>query len=406
MNRRNFIKLSASSLLGVTTLPHAQAMGPGGKNVIFLYMQGGMTHLDTFDPKRGHENQGPTPVIKTSTGEDLSGYLPRLAKIADKYALIRSLTSNTGVHQNGNYLMHTGYEKRASIEHPCLGAWITKLNGEFGSDLPTSIIIGSPNQNSGAGFLEPKHAPLVVNSYKTGIPNSILKGESVEGITKKMEAIKKLEASFLSRYKTKNFEAYTSMYEDAVKVFGSSDLTAFDLTQEDQYIKDSYGDNAFGQGCLLARRLVEKGVRFVEVESGGWDTHQQNFNKLMVKGKELDDGLSALLFDLDSRGMLDDTVVVVATEFGRTPKINANVGRDHYPKAFSFLLAGGGIKGGQIYGKTSEGGEKVIENEVSPQDFYSTIAHALNLDIDKEVHSATKRPFTLRNGGSPLLGLF
>ena len=406
MNRRNFIKLSASSLLGVTTLPHAQAMGPGGKNVIFLYMQGGMTHLDTFDPKRGHENQGPTPVIKTSTGEDLSGYLPRLAKIADKYALIRSLTSNTGVHQNGNYLMHTGYEKRASIEHPCLGAWITKLNGEFGSDLPTSIIIGSPNQNSGAGFLEPKHAPLVVNSYKTGIPNSILKGESVEGIAKKMDAIKKLEASFLSRYKTKNFEAYTSMYEDAVKVFGSSDLTAFDLTQEDQYIKDSYGDNAFGQGCLLARRLVEKGVRFVEVESGGWDTHQQNFNKLMVKGKELDDGLSALLFDLDSRGMLDDTVVVVATEFGRTPKINANVGRDHYPKAFSFLLAGGGIKGGQIYGKTSEGGEKVIENEVSPQDFYSTIAHALNLDIDKEVHSATKRPFTLRNGGSPLLGLF
>ena len=406
MNRRNFIKLSASSLLGVTALPRAQAMGPGGKNVIFLYMQGGMTHLDTFDPKRGHENQGPTPVIKTSTGEDLSGYLPRLAKIADKYALIRSLTSNTGVHQNGNYLMHTGYEKTTSIEHPSLGSWITKLNGEFGSDLPTSIIIGSPNQNSGAGFLEPQHAPLVVNSYKTGIPNSVLKDQSVEGIAKKMDALKKLEASFLSRYKTKNFEAYTSMYEDAVKVFGSSDLTAFDLTQEDQYIKDSYGDNAFGQGCLLARRLIERGVRFVEVESGGWDTHQQNFDKLMVKGKELDDGLSTLLFDLDSRGMLDDTVVVVATEFGRTPKINANAGRDHYPKAFSFLMAGGGIKGGQVYGKTSEGAEKVIENEVSPQDFYSTIAHALNLDIDKEVHSPSKRPFTLRNGGNPILSLF
>ncbi len=412
MNRRDFLRYSASSFLGVTFSNQVKAnylATTPAKNVIFLYMAGGMSHIDTFDPKHGHENQGPCPIANTNVdGITISGYLPRLAQIADKYVLIRSLSSKTGVHEQGNYVMHTGYDKNQSIAHPSIGAWITNLDGKFSRNVPNSIIIGSPNQNTGAGFLEPQHAPLVINNYKVGLPNSILKNQTPEEVDKKIKAIQQIDGTFINKYGkvNRNVSGYKTAYDDAVRTFGCKELDAFKLENESESIRESYGQNNFGQGCLLARRLVENGVRFVEVISGGWDTHNNNFDALQNKGKELDDALFSLLTDLDSRGLLSETLVVVSTEFGRTPKINTNNGRDHYPKAFSGLIAGGGIKGGVVVGKTDPSGSEVIEREVSPQDLFSTIGFALNLPIQKEVYSKTGRPFTFANEGTPLTDLF
>jgi uncharacterized protein (DUF1501 family) len=196
------------------------------------------------------------------------------------------------------------------------------------------------------------------------------------------------------------------MYDDAVKLMRSKDLAAFDLTAEPEAIKERYGKNPFGQGCLLARRLLEHGVSFVEVNMGGWDTHNSNFVNVPEKAGVLDAALSTLLGDLERRGLLDDTLVVLATEFGRTPEINTNEGRDHHPQAFTCLLAGGGIKGGTLYGKTDERGAKILENPVTVTDFNATIGYALGLPLDQVLYSPSMRPFTLADKGKPVVELF
>ena len=195
------------------------------------------------------------------------------------------------------------------------------------------------------------------------------------------------------------------MYDDAVRLMKSKDIKAFDLKEETQATRDSYGTENFGQGVLLARRLVERQVRFVEVQLGGWDTHQNNFTRVPERCAILDQALSALLNDLSKRGLLDETLVVLATEFGRTPTINVNEGRDHYPKAFSCMLAGGGIKGGQVWGATDEEGREVIEKKVEIPDFNATIAYSLGLPLDEIIYSPTRRPFTLSDKGQPLTQL-
>ena len=214
------------------------------------------------------------------------------------------------------------------------------------------------------------------------------------------------DKKFHETYSHKSVRAQSEMYDDAVRLMRSEDLQAFDLTQESEATRENYGNNGFGQGVLLARRLVENDVRFVEVSLGGWDTHSNNFPSVSARASILDQALSTLLADLTRRGMLEETLVVVATEFGRTPRINQNNGRDHFPKAFSTMLAGGGIKGGQAYGLTDETGENVVENKVQVPDFNATIAHALGLPLDKVVLSPSKRPFTVAHKGRPILDLF
>ncbi|MCW0217544.1 MAG: DUF1501 domain-containing protein, partial [Prosthecobacter sp.] len=196
------------------------------------------------------------------------------------------------------------------------------------------------------------------------------------------------------------------MYDDAMAMMKSEDLKAYHITEEPEELRKSYGKEAFGQGCLLARRLVERGVRFVEVSLGGWDTHTANFVRVPELCETLDKGLSSLLQDLNSRGLLEETLVVLTSEFGRTPTINQNVGRDHYPKAFSAVLAGGGIAGGTTYGKTDKEGREVVENKVQIADFNATIAYALGLPLDQIIYSPSKRPFTIADKGQPLMPVF
>jgi uncharacterized protein (DUF1501 family) len=253
----------------------------------------------------------------------------------------------------------------------------------------------------------PKFGPLVLNNANEGLRNSKLRdGLSESDFADRLMLASQFDKKFHETYTHDKVKAQREMYDDAVRLMRSEDLKAFDLTQESEATRENYGTNGFGQGVLLARRLVENDVRFVEVSLGGWDTHSNNFASVSQRASILDQALSTLLADLTRRGMLEETLVVVATEFGRTPRINQNNGRDHFPKAFSCMLAGGGINGGQAYGVTDETGENVIENKVQVPDFNATIAHALGLPLDKVVLSPSKRPFTVAHKGRPILDLF
>ncbi len=419
-SRRRFMEGTAKTLLGVGALGIASrahaAGGPGlglperaaaAKHVIYLYMSGGMTHIDTFDTKPGHENQGETRTIATNVDDiKLSAYLPGLAKHAEKLAVVRSLTSTAGAHDQGNYLMHTSYERRATIRHPGIGAWALKFKGRLNPNLPGSVYIGGDSRiNGGGGFFDPEYEPLAINDPSAGLKNSKLRGMDAGTFDKRLALAREFDADFHGRYDIKQVRAYTQMYDDAVRIMQSKDLGAFDLSQEDKMTRERYGDNSFGQGCLLARRLVENDVRAIEVSYGGWDMHNNVFVSAPERCAVLDQAMSALLSDLERRGKLDDTLVVLTTEFGRTPRINQNAGRDHYPQAFSSVLAGGGVKGGIAYGKTDEGAERVIENPVKIQDFNATIAHALGLPIDQVLYSPSRRPFTVADKGVPVIDL-
>lgn len=402
--------------LGLTTRNASAALGPNlglpprlgaAKQIIYLYMGGGMTHIDTFDTKPGHANQGQTKTINTNVDDiRISEYLPSLARRADKLSIVRSLTSTAGAHQQGNYLMHTSYEERATIKHPGLGAWALKFKGRMNPNLPGSVFVGGNSRiNGGGGFFEPEYEPLAINSPEDGLKNSKLRGMNQQEFDNRLELARKFDADFHGTYNVKKVRAYTQMYDDAVRIMQSKDLAAFNLKEEDENTRQRYGDNSFGQGCLLARRLIEHDVRAVEVSYGGWDMHNNVFISAPERCGVLDQGMAALLDDLERRGRLESTVVVLTTEFGRTPRINENAGRDHYPKAFCSVLAGGGFKGGFAYGQTDEGAENVIENPVKIQDFNATVAYAMGMPLDHVIYSPSKRPFTVAHKGKPVLDL-
>jgi hypothetical protein len=422
-SRRQFVAQAAKTFLGVSALPlclkKAHAAGrlgsetvptnrPLARNIIYLYMSGGMTHLDTLDPKPGTEQGGPVKAIKTKAdGVQISEYMPLLAGQMNKGCAIRSLSSTKGAHEQGRYFMHTSYAKRATIVHPCMGSWTTRFQDRSNGTLPGSVLIGGGSQFAGSGFLGSKHTPLAIGNPTAGLQNSKrIPNLTEEKFHDRLTLANSLGKKFRAKYDITATKAYSDMYKDAIKLMSSRDLQAFDLDKEPESMKDLYGESTFGQGCLLARRLVENNVRYVEVNLGGWDTHQNNFVRVPEQAGYLDQGLAALLRDLETRGMLDETLIVLATEFGRTPTINQNAGRDHYPKAFSGFLAGGGIKGGQAYGKTDEGGANVIENKVTIPDFNATIAYALGLPLGQVVYSPSRRPFTIADKGLPLTHLF
>ncbi|CAN5857479.1 DUF1501 domain-containing protein [soil metagenome] len=423
LSRRQFVARTASTMLGVGLLPEvftskANAAFEGSsklkqaataKNVIYLYMSGGQSHMDTWDPKEGVETAGPTKPIKTSAdGVRISEYLPLTAQQMHHATVINSLTSTQGAHEQGNYMMHTSYTLRGTIRHPGMGAWLNVFQpGTGNSTLPNYVYVGNDSRHPGAGFFPAVNGPLFVNNPENGIKNvKLQKNLSDEHFQKRMAFADDLDKEFRTTFPHRNVKAYSDMYDDAISMMKSEDLKAFDLTEETEVTRKAYGPEAFGQGCLLARRLVERGVRFVEVSLGGWDTHNANFVRVPELCEVLDKALSSLIGDLYSRGLLDETLIVVTSEFGRTPDINQNVGRDHYPKVFSGLMAGGGIKGGFTYGKSDKEGREVAENKVEIPDVNATIAYALGLPLDQIIYSPSKRPFTLADKGQPITEIF
>ena len=321
--------------------------------------------------------------------------------------IIRSMSSTQGAHAQGNYYMHTSYEVRPTIQHPSMGAWLSHFQGPGNPTLPASIYVGGDSGHPAAGFLPAKDVPLFVNNPNNGLKNlEFQKGLTPEKHLERMKLAFSLDNEFHQKFRTSGVSAYREMYEGAYRMMKSADLVAFDLSQEPAEIRAAYGKDIFGQGCLLARRLVEHGVRFVEVGCPGWDTHVDNFNKIADPCRALDEGLSALLGDLQSRGLLRDTLVVVASEFGRTPAISNTQGRGHHPAAFSSVLFGGGVRAGSVHGSTDPTGAQVTSQRVTIPDFNATIAHALGLPLQQITLSPSGRPFTVAHKGKPVTGLF
>ncbi len=415
LTRRQFAQNIAKAYLGVNALIYGQDLiartqrVPTARHVIFLNMSGGMTHIDTFDPKpENKEVMGETTAINTSAdGIQLGSWLPRTAQQMHLASLVRSVNSNQGAHEQANYLLHTSYQKRGTIIHPSMGSWISKLCGKLNNSLPDNVKINGGSGIIGAGYFESKHGPLPLGNPDAGIQNVKKSGYVGEDMYKdRLDASSILNEGFTRQFPQKQVRAYSDLYDDAIKLMKSKDLEAFDLTHEPEALREEYGQNNFGQGCLLARRLIENKVRFVEVSYGGWDMHNDVFGGLETRAKVLDDGLSSLLTDLNRRGMLSDTMVVVASEFGRTPEIKAGrVGRDHHPSAFSVFFAGGGIKQGYVHGKSDERAHYVEENGVDVPSINATIAYAMGLSIEKITYSPSGRPFKVSNGEPPILDI-
>jgi hypothetical protein len=303
--------------------------------------------------------------------------------------------------------MHTSYQLRGTTKHPSMGSWLAHFQAAGNPDLPASIYVGNSSAHPGEGFLPPHLAPFLVSNPDNGLQNiRPQNGVTMERFTTRIELAQQFGNAFRSTYPHRNVKAQAQMYEGAMRLMKSSDLGAFDLTQEPAAQRSAYGLGAFGQGCLLARRLIERGVRFVEVGLNGWDTHINNFSAMPKLCGQFDQGLASLVADLASRGLLKETLIVVATEFGRTPQINVNEGRDHYPQAFSAAMFGGGIKGGFSFGATDPTGSQVVDGKVSGPDLNATIAHALGLPLEEKVSSPSGRPFTVADKGKPILELF
>jgi hypothetical protein len=423
LNRRSFVARTASSLLGVGLLPQFMAGKAGAvpfedasklrqiataKNVIYLYMSGGQSHMDTWDPKEGVDTAGPVKPIKTSAdGVRISEYLPLMAAQMHHATVVNSLSSTQGAHEQGNYFMHTSYTLRGTIRHPAMGAWLNVFQGGGSSTLPNFVYVGNDSRHPGAGFFPASQGPLFVNNPENGIKNVRLqKGLSEDRFATRLALADDLDQEFRETFPHRNVKAYADMYDHAIAMMKSEDLKAFDLSEEKEEVRTAYGKESFGQGCLLARRLVERGVRFVEVSLGGWDTHTGNFVRVPELCEKLDRAMATLTADLHARGLLKDTLIVLTSEFGRTPTINQNVGRDHYPKAFSGVLVGGGVKGGYTYGKTDKEGREAVENKVEIPDFNATIAYALGLPLNQVVYSPSKRPFVVADKGKPIMDVF
>lgn len=413
MERRSFLAASARAALGVvvwsgfnSAIEAAPANGGKAKRLVYLFMAGAMSHLDTFDLKPGHRNQGMAkPVATNIAGMLVSHFLPLLSQQFDKLTVIRSMNTPTGAHLPGEYLMRTSYEQIATTQHPTMGPWIQRLKGRQNRTLPDTVLISTPVRHPGSGYLGPSFSPLPIADPNRGLENTKPPADVTEKVfDQRMSLVDQLNRKFRRKFRSQDVQAYADFYNEATSLLSSEELKAFDLNLESEADRDRYGRNKFGQGCLLARRMIEHDVRCVEVSFGGWDHHRDIYSGevLPAHTRVMDRAVSHLLTDLSTRGLLEDTLVVLATEFGRTPVMNQNGGRDHHPSAYSVCLAGGGISGGRYYGKSDAAGHGVEEDGVLPADLNATIATTLGLPLDHEIVSPTGRPFKVAHDGQPL----
>lgn len=416
-DRRDFMRRCAGATLGVTfagglsfgtadsdlffNQASAAATKGKAKHIIYLFMEGAMSHLDSFDPKVGIPEAGQTKAISTSVpGVQFGDRFPKLGQLAGGLSVIRSLSTETGDHDKGRYLMRTGYKKINSTQHPSMGGWMLDVQGRLNKDIPGNYVLGGASRHPGAGFLEPSLSPVPIAKPENGLSNTELPSYLPPQLfDRRLNLASRFDEVFQKGHSNSAVNAYNQLYKEARNLIGSEHLAVFDLKLEPENVREAYGDSSFGQGCLLARRLVQSGARFVEVTLDGWDMHTELYERLTDSAAILDNAMSTLLRDLHFKGMLEDTLVVLTTEFGRKPVINFNGGRDHHPGAFCSLLAGAGIQTGGVYGASDKTGHSVDESHMSVADFNTTIAAAAGLPYEKEFFAPNGRPFKIGGGG-------
>jgi hypothetical protein len=409
VSRRRFLGGLAGGLLAglagtrsVTAL--ADEMRQEGRSCILLWMAGGPSQFETFDPKPGADTQGPTRAIATSVpGLHIAEHWPRLAPLFKETALIRSMTSLEGNHGRATYLLHTSYAPTGGVTHPGLGAQVAQELGRPDFDLPLFVSISGPSV--GSSFLGVKYAPFVItnpNQPPDNLPTPI----SGARVNRRLELLRELEAPLAETGAGALVRDHQELYQQTARMVLSPRTSAFRLDREPEAVRECYGASAFGQGCLMARRLIEAGVPFVEVQSSGWDTHSNELPALKKLIPPVDRGTAALLADLKDRGLLERTLVIWMGEFGRMPRVNLSAGRDHYPQAFNLFLAGAGIKGGQVVGATDDRGVEVVRRPVTVSDLFCTFCQALGIDPRKQKDSDVGRPVQIVEKGRPVSEVF
>ena len=406
LSRRSMMQAGAFGFLGMnlvdmlrSTVLAAPSDMAKCDSVILIWLAGGPSHIDTWDPKPGQATGGPLKAIDTTaSGVRINEHFPTVARNMKYSALIRSMTSKEGSHERATYEMHTGYKPLASIGHPSLGSVVVQQKGKKNPEIPAYVSVGQTS--FGAGFLGSQFAPFYIGDVNNPDRNLVFPpGVNDDRFKRRVDMLREVDREFSHQDRDNSVKEYAAYYRDAVKMMYSKSVEAFDLkTEPAQHIK-SYGDNPFGRSVLMARRLVEKGVRFVECSMGGWDMHQKCFDAIATRGSQLDPALGSLIEDLNSRGLLKRTMVVCTGEFGRTPKINGNDGRDHYPRCFSTFLAGGGIKEGYVHGSSDEKGAEPKTNPTTIGDLHATIFEALGVDPTKENQTPQGRPIRLVDKG-------
>lgn len=424
VKRRDMLKIGSLSFGGLT-LPNYLAMANNGQatqgradRAIFIELPGGPSHIDTFDlkPNAPSEIRGSFNPIKTNVpGIEISEHLPKLAKVADKFCILRGVSHTLAAHRLGQEYVNTGSKPIPALEYPSFGAVLAK---ERPSDAEIPSLVAVPKAAQGPGFLGIRYAALETNSTPTqGQPYSVRgislpDGIGVHEVNRRQALLKKLDRRFGELEQSDQLiEGLDQFGAQAYSMITSSRARqAFDIGQEPESFSRQFGDDSFGQSCLLALRLVESGVRLVSVQLGGWDTHQDNFTRLKSNNlPKLDAGLSGLLNGLEQRGLLGTTAVYVTGEFGRTPKINqrsAEGGRDHYPRCMFMLMAGGAVQGGQVIGESDEKAAGPRNEGITPDDVAASFYYNLGIDPTTEFNSMTGRPITLVRDGNVIKELF
>ena len=412
MSRRSFLHSTAatSALAGLGWMSAVKAeaaeLRKRGMACILLFMQGGPSQFETFDPKPGVSTGGETKAVDTAVnGVRIADLWPNVAKQMKDIALIRSMAGREGNHPRAQYLLHTGYPPTGSVKYPSFGSIAAKELGDAEFDLPHFVCVnGQPAV--GSGFLGMQYAPYIAGNANAMPPNSVLpSGVNAATLKRRLALMGKLEKDFAEAGAEALVTDHRALNETAARMVLSPKLKAFDVAQEKAKTRDAYGRTPFGQGCLLARRLVETGVTFVEVVSSNWDTHRDNYTGHKTLAGGVDPAFAALVADLKERGMLEKTLVVWMGEFGRTPNINGMNGRDHYPRAFNVALAGGGVKGGQVIGATDPKGMFVEKRPVTVPDLFCTIYQALQINPRKQ-NQADGRPIRIVEGGTAVKEVF
>ncbi len=367
------------------------------KACILIWLSGGPSHKDMFDLKPQSKGAGDfKPIATSAPGIQISEHLPKIAKLMNLGVLLRGMSTLEGAHPRASFNLHTGYrEGQGGVVYPSLGSLVSSELGKKDFAAPNYVAIGP--RSYGSGFLGPKHQPLQVAVPARGVED--LKSSVQQNqFDQRVQLLEDMEKAFYGKYQSDIIQAHKTTYHRAVKLMESKQSKAFDISLEPQETQSQYGKSAFGQGCLMARRLIEASIPFVEVSLGGWDTHNDNFARVKTLSATLDQGMSALILDLKNRGLLSNTLVVCMGEFGRTPNINnrgAKPGRDHYPRAWSMLMMGAGVKHGMVYGKTDSEGASVVEGKMSAMDFMATVCTILGIDITKEIQTPIGRPIRI-----------
>jgi hypothetical protein len=396
-------------------IAQAQELRKRGKRMILLWMDGGPSQFETFNPKIGSNNQGPAKAIKTKlTGVDFAEYWPKMAEMADKLAIIRSMETNEADHFRAIKLVRTGYPINPSIAYPTWGSVVARDRYDELFELPSFVRIGKPRiktRDVNSGVLGAKFESFKVDNPGK-IPDDVLPTVAPEVLRRRLALADELDQEFAASGAKNVVQDKKDTYDRAARFVLSPKVDVFNLDSEPEKLRDEYGRTVFGQGCLLARRLVEAGVSFVEVFSigqksdAGWDTHSRGFDEQPHLCEEVDPAYATLLRDLEDRGLLEDTLVVWMGEFGRTPAIKKDGGRDHYAKGWITCLSGAGVKVGQVIGATDADGVKVTDRPVGIQDLFVTFCEVLGLDPRSEYFTRQDQPLALVKGGEVIKELF